>query len=152
MFDCFYFQSGDYAHDITPLHTLSARLHLLRLSNGPTLAFKDIAMQLLGNLFEYMLQKEDESVSTPPASSSSRLSKKRSRCCTIVGATSGDTGSSAEHAFAGRKNIELFMLSPYQRMSAFQTAQMYSIDAKNVHNIAVKGMGVRPSYVQPSRR
>jgi threonine synthase len=107
--------------DITPLKTLEPGLHLLQLSNGPTLAFKDIAMQLLGNLFEDALSRSD-----------SRLK--------ILGATSGDTGSAAEHALRGKKNIQVFMLSPHGRMSDFQRAQMFSLQDANIHNLAVKGV------------
>ncbi len=107
--------------DITPLKTLEPGLHLLALSNGPTLAFKDIAMQLLGNLFEDVLSKTH-----------SRLN--------ILGATSGDTGSAAECAMRGKKNLQVFMLSPHGRMSAFQRAQMYSLQDANIHNLAVKGV------------
>ena len=107
--------------DITPLKTLEPGLHLLALSNGPTLAFKDIAMQLLGNLFEDVLSRKG-----------SRLN--------ILGATSGDTGSAAEHAMRGKKNLQVFMLSPHGRMSAFQRAQMYSLQDANIHNLAVKGV------------
>jgi len=106
--------------DITPLRTLEPGLHLLALSNGPTLAFKDIALQLLGNLFEEVLSKTN-----------SRLN--------ILGATSGDTGSAAEYAMRGKKNLQVFMLSPHGRMSAFQRAQMYSLQDANIHNLAVKG-------------
>ncbi len=106
--------------EITPLKTLEPGLHLLQLSNGPTLAFKDIALQLLGRLFESELARKGE-----------RLN--------ILGATSGDTGSAAEYAMRGRKNIQVFMLSPHQRMSEFQRAQMYSLQDANIHNLAVKG-------------
>ncbi|HMN66025.1 MAG TPA: threonine synthase [Burkholderiaceae bacterium] len=107
--------------EITPLHTLEPGLHLLRLSNGPTLAFKDVAMQLLGQLFEYVLAKEGRQLN-------------------ILGATSGDTGSAAEYAMRGRRGIRVFMLSPYGRMSPFQTAQMFSLDDPNIFNIAVDGV------------
>lgn len=107
--------------DITPVDKLYHDIYLLKLSNGPTLAFKDIAMQFLGNAFEYVLNQKNQ-----------RL--------TIIGATSGDTGSAAEYALKGKKNIEVFMMSPYGKMSEFQRAQMYSLDDKNIHNIAIKGM------------
>lgn len=107
--------------EITPVSRIYDDLYLLELSNGPTLAFKDMAMQFLGNVFEYVLAKKGE-----------RL--------TVVGATSGDTGSAAEYALRGKENIEVFMLSPYGKMSDFQRAQMYSLDDKNIHNIAIKGM------------
>ncbi len=107
--------------DITPLKTLEPGLHILELSNGPTLAFKDVAMQLLGNLFEYVLEKRGEQIN-------------------IVGATSGDTGSAAEYAMRGKHRVNVFMLSPHGKMSPFQRAQMYSLQDANIYNIAVKGM------------
>lgn len=106
---------------ITPVTTLETGLHILECSNGPTLAFKDIAMQLLGNLFEYALAKQGDELN-------------------ILGATSGDTGSSAEYAMRSKKGIRVFMLSPHKRMSAFQTAQMFSLQDKNIFNIAVRGV------------
>ncbi|MGH8801081.1 MAG: threonine synthase, partial [Casimicrobiaceae bacterium] len=106
--------------DITPLVTLEPGLFVLRLSNGPTLAFKDLALQLLGNLFEHVLGGER-------------------RVLNILGATSGDTGSSAEQAMRGKRGIAVFMLSPHGRMSAFQQAQMYALDEPNIHNLAVEG-------------
>jgi threonine synthase len=113
-------RNGSVAADITPLRWLCSGLALLELSNGPTLAFKDMAMQLLGALFEYVLRERG-----------GRLN--------ILGATSGDTGSAAEHALRGRAGIDVFMLSPQGRMSAFQRAQMYSLQDANIHNIAVAG-------------
>ncbi len=107
--------------DITPLKTLEPGFHILALSNGPTLAFKDIAMQLLGNLFEYTLAKTGEELN-------------------ILGATSGDTGSSAEYAMRGKKGIRVFMLSPDGKMSRFQTAQMFSLQDENIFNIAIRGV------------
>jgi len=107
--------------DVTPLRTLEPGLHLLGLSHGPTLAFKDIAMQLLGALFEQALAQKGETLN-------------------ILGATSGDTGSAAEYAMRGRRNIRVFMLSPHKRMSAFQSAQMYSLQDANIHNLAVRGV------------
>jgi threonine synthase len=106
--------------DITPLSTLEPGLHLLHLSNGPTLAFKDIALQLLGNLFDHALRDNG-------------------RPLNILGATSGDTGSSAEHAMRGKRRIAVFMLSPRGRMSAFQQAQMYALHDPNIHNLAIEG-------------
>jgi threonine synthase len=108
------------SEDITPLKTLEPGLHLLQLSNGPTLAFKDIAMQLLGNLFEDALSRSNAKLN-------------------ILGATSGDTGSAAEYALRGKKNVNVFMLSPHERMSEFQRAQMFSLQDANIHNLAVKG-------------
>jgi threonine synthase len=112
---------GDDAGQITPLRELEAGLFLLELSNGPTLAFKDMAMQLLGNLFEYVLDRAGQDLN-------------------ILGATSGDTGSSAEYAMRGKRHIRVFMLSPYGKMSRFQTAQMYSLQEPNIVNIAVRGV------------
>jgi threonine synthase len=109
------------SEEITPLITLERGLHLLRLSNGPTLAFKDIALQLLGHLFERVLAEKGQTLN-------------------ILGATSGDTGSAAEYAMRGKKGIRVFMLSPHGRMSAFQRAQMFSLPDPNIHNLAVKGV------------
>jgi threonine synthase len=113
------------AQVITPLRTLQetegTKLVLQALSNGPTLAFKDMAMQLLGNLFEYALAKNHSELN-------------------IFGATSGDTGSAAEYAMRGKKGIRVFMLSPHKKMSAFQTAQMFSLQDPNIINIAVNGV------------
>ena len=106
---------------ITPLTTLEPGLHLLGLSNGPTLAFKDMAMQLLGNLFEYALAKSGERIN-------------------ILGATSGDTGSSAEYAMRGKRGVNVFMLSPQGKMSPFQAAQMFSLQDANIFNIAIRGV------------
>jgi threonine synthase len=107
--------------DITPLRTLEPELHILQLSNGPTLAFKDMAMQLLGHLFEYVLTRRDAEIN-------------------ILGATSGDTGSSAEHAMKGKRGVRVFMLSPLGKMSPFQCAQMFSLQDANIFNIAVRGV------------
>jgi threonine synthase len=106
---------------ITPLRTLEPGVHILELSNGPTLAFKDMAMQLLGNLFEYALAKQHDELN-------------------ILGATSGDTGSAAEYAMRGKRGIRVFMLSPHGKMSSFQRAQMYSLQDPNIFNIAITGM------------
>ena len=107
--------------EIVPLKKLGDGFYLEALSNGPTLAFKDMAMQLLGNLFEYEL-------------------KRRGAQLNILGATSGDTGSAAEYAMRGKQGIRVFMLSPEGRMSAFQQAQMFSLQDENIHNIAIEGV------------
>lgn len=112
---------GENAADIAPVRTLEPGLHILALSNGPTLAFKDMAMQLLGNLFEYALAQHHESIN-------------------ILGATSGDTGSAAEYAMRGKRGVRVFMLSPHGKMSPFQRAQMYSLQDPNIHNLAVRGV------------
>ncbi len=114
-------RNGGNAAEITPLTRLEDGLYTQELSNGPTLAFKDMAMQLLGNLFEYVLEQRGESIN-------------------ILGATSGDTGSAAEYAMRGKHNVKVFMLSPDGKMSAFQRAQMYSLTDANIFNIAVRGM------------
>ncbi|HEU5295397.1 MAG TPA: threonine synthase [Burkholderiaceae bacterium] len=106
---------------ITPLRALEPGLWVEGLSNGPTLAFKDMAMQLLGALFEYELARRGE-----------RLN--------ILGATSGDTGGAAEYAMRGKRDLQVFMLSPNGRMSPFQQAQMFSLQDANIHNIAVDGV------------
>lgn len=107
--------------EITPLKQVQPGLYLEALSNGPTLAFKDMAMQLLGNLFEYELGRRGETLN-------------------ILGATSGDTGSAAEYAMRGKKGVRVFMLSPHGRMSPFQQAQMFSLQDANIHNIAIEGV------------
>ena len=109
------------SEEITPARQLQPGVHILGLSNGPTLAFKDLAMQLLGNLFEYVLERSGQELN-------------------ILGATSGDTGSSAEYAMRGKRGIRVFMLSPHRKMSPFQTAQMYSLQDPNIHNIALRGV------------
>ena len=106
---------------IVPVRTLEPGLHIEALSNGPTLAFKDMAMQLLGNLFEYELARRGEQLN-------------------IFGATSGDTGSAAEYAMRGKKGVRVFMTSPHGRMSPFQQAQMFSLMDENIHNIAIEGV------------
>jgi threonine synthase len=107
--------------EIVPLTKLEEGLQLEALSNGPTLAFKDMAMQLLGNLFEYELARRGEQLN-------------------ILGATSGDTGSAAEYAMRGKQGVRVFMLSPHGRMSPFQQAQMFSLMDDNIHNIAIEGV------------
>ena len=106
---------------IVPLRPLEPGVCVLALSNGPTLAFKDMAMQLLGHLFEYELAR-------------------RGRTLNILGATSGDTGSAAEYAMRGKVGVNVFMLSPRGRMSPFQQAQMFSLMDANIHNIAIEGV------------
>ncbi|WP_431273296.1 threonine synthase [Variovorax ureilyticus] len=107
--------------DIVPLRELEDGVYIEALSNGPTLAFKDMAMQLLGNLFEYELARRGEQLN-------------------ILGATSGDTGSAAEYAMRGKKGVRVFMTSPDGRMSPFQQAQMFSLQDENIHNIAISGV------------
>jgi threonine synthase len=113
--------------EIVPIKALKTKaapgavVYLEALSNGPTLAFKDMAMQLLGNLFEYELTRRNAELN-------------------IFGATSGDTGSAAEYAMRGKKGVRVFMTSPEGRMSPFQQAQMFSLLDANIHNIAIQGV------------
>jgi len=106
---------------MVPLKPLKGGMSLVGLSEGPTLAFKDMAMQFLGQVFEYVLER-------------------RGTTLNILGATSGDTGSAAEYAMRGKRGVTVFMLSPQGRMSAFQRAQMYSLQDDNIHNIALDGV------------
>lgn len=107
--------------EIVPLKQLEPGVYLQALSNGPTLAFKDMAMQLLGHLFEYELARRGEELN-------------------ILGATSGDTGSAAEYAMKGKQGVRVFMTSPHGRMSPFQQAQMFSLPDANIHNLAIEGV------------
>ena len=116
-----YTQATYGSEAIVPVRRLEPGLHIEALSNGPTLAFKDMAMQLLGNLFEYELARRGQTLN-------------------ILGATSGDTGSAAEYALRGKRGVRVFMLSPQGRMSPFQQAQMFSLQDPNLHNIAVAGV------------
>ena len=109
------------ADAVVPLTAIGDGVTLVGLSEGPTLAFKDMAMQFLGQVLEYALSRSD-------------------RALNILGATSGDTGSAAEYALRGKEGIAVFMLSPQGRMSDFQRAQMYSLEDENIHNIAVEGV------------
>lgn len=109
-----------FGDPVVPVTELSDDVWLAHLSEGPTAAFKDMAMQLLGQLFEYELGR-------------------RGQVLTILGATSGDTGSAAEYAMRGRHGITVFMLSPQGRMSPFQQAQMFSLDDPHIVNLAVAG-------------
>lgn len=112
---------GRFAHGaVTPLAQLDGQHWLLELFHGPTLAFKDVALQLLGLLFEKFLARQDKHL-------------------TVVGATSGDTGSAAIDALAGRDKVDIFMLHPDGRISDVQRRQMTTVRAPNVHNIAIGG-------------
>jgi threonine synthase len=112
---------SSFAHDgVTPLVQLDAQHWLLELFHGPTLAFKDVALQLVGLLFEKFLGPRDTHI-------------------TVIGATSGDTGSAAIDALAGRDKVDIFMLHPLGRVSDVQRRQMTTVLAPNVHNIAIEG-------------
>jgi threonine synthase len=108
------------SQEVVPLHALDDGIALVGLSEGPTLAFKDMAMRFLGEALDFVLGRTGEVLN-------------------ILGATSGDTGSAAEYALRGRDRLAVFMLSPQGRMSIFQRAQMYSLLDDNVHNIVVDG-------------
>lgn len=112
---------ANFGSEVVPLRPLTGGITLVGLSEGPTLAFKDMAMQLLGELLEHVLEQKDQTL-------------------TILGATSGDTGSAAEHALRGKERVSVVMLSPQGRMSPFQRAQMYSLTDDNIHNVAVEGV------------
>lgn len=114
------YTSQIFCDEITPLIKLDEKNYVLDLNNGPTLAFKDVALQFLGNTFEYILTKIDSTTN-------------------ILTATSGDTGSAAIEAVKGKERLNIFVLTPKDRMSQFQSAQMYSVMEPNVFNIAIKG-------------
>ena len=112
---------GRFAHEgVTPLVQLDHQHWLLELFHGPTLAFKDVALQLLGQLFERFLKDSDQHL-------------------TIIGATSGDTGSAAIDGVAGREKVDIFMLHPLGRVSDVQRRQMTTVRAPNVYNVAIEG-------------
>ena len=109
-----------HADDVAPLVDLGGGLHLMELFHGPTLAFKDIALQLVGRLFDYELTRRGERV-------------------TIVGATSGDTGSAAIEACRDRQNVDIVILHPAGRVTEVQRRQMTTVQSANVHNVALDG-------------
>ena len=112
---------SSFAHsDVAPLKEIGTNTWLLELFHGPTLAFKDIALQLVGQMFDYELAKRHERI-------------------TIVGATSGDTGSAAIEACKGRAALNIVILHPHNRTSEVQRRQMTTIESPNVHNIAIEG-------------
>lgn len=119
--ECIYTEAVFNSKKITSVRTLSNGLKIRALSNSPMLAFKNMATQFLGNMFEYVLNKEGWHLN-------------------ILGATSGDIGSAAECTLRGKKGINVLMLSPEGKMSAFRRAQMHSLQGANIHNIAVEGM------------
>ncbi|GBE83441.1 tryptophan synthase beta subunit-like PLP-dependent enzyme [Sparassis latifolia] len=114
---------------VTPVKKLGARMYVLELFHGPTFAFKDVALQLLGNLFEFFLVRKNAR-----KDAAEKLDK-----LTVVGATSGDTGSAAIYGLRNKANISIFILHPKGRVSPIQEAQMTTITDANVHNIAVNG-------------
>jgi threonine synthase len=118
------------APDVTPLVTLDAskKLHLLELFHGPTFAFKDVALQFVGNLFEYFLVRRNAN-----KSSASR------EHLTVIGATSGDTGSAAIYGLRGKQDVSVFIMYPNGKVSPIQEAQMTTVPDQNVHNLRVEG-------------
>ncbi|KIY67453.1 tryptophan synthase beta subunit-like PLP-dependent enzyme [Cylindrobasidium torrendii FP15055 ss-10] len=117
--------------DVTPLRKLDDKTFVLELWHGPTWAFKDVALQCLGNLFEYFLKRRNAKHAAAGDQKSEKL--------TVVGATSGDTGSAAIYGLRNKANISIFILHPKGRVSPVQEAQMTTVTDANVHNIAVKG-------------
>ena len=114
--------------DVSPLHRVSEHEWCLELWHGPTFAFKDVALQLLGNLFEYLLVRRNKGGSD-----------REKHTLTVLGATSGDTGSAAIAGLRAKANIHIFILHPHNRVSPIQEAQMTTILDENVHNLAVDG-------------
>ncbi|MDD9901860.1 MAG: threonine synthase [Alphaproteobacteria bacterium] len=111
---------GVFEGGVAPIKELSSGFYLMELFHGPTLAFKDVAMQFLGHVFDHLLKHEKKKI-------------------TIVGATSGDTGSAAIHAFAGKDTADIFILHPKGRVSDVQRRQMTTVHDANVRNIAIEG-------------
>ncbi|CED82100.1 Pyridoxalphosphate-dependent enzyme/predicted threonine synthase [Phaffia rhodozyma] len=121
---------GTFRHpETTPLHQIASNEYILELFHGPTFAFKDVALQFLGNLFEYFLKRRN----------AAKKEGEQKEKLTIVGATSGDTGSAAIYGVRGKEDISIFMLFPKGRVSPIQEAQMTSVLDSNVHCIAVEG-------------
>ncbi|RHZ16812.1 hypothetical protein DYB31_000589 [Aphanomyces astaci] len=121
------FGDANYRHkDVAPLVKVKDNLHVLELFHGPTFAFKDIALQFLGHLFEYFLERKNKHSDSVHQ-------------VTVVGATSGDTGSSAIYGLRNKKNVEVFILYPNGRVSDIQEQQMTSVLDDSVHNLAVQG-------------
>ena len=113
------YQNFDHKN-IAPLVNIEKNKYILELFYGPTFAFKDYALQFLGNLFSHVLQNMNKKI-------------------TVLGATSGDTGSAAIDAFKGKDDIQVFILHPYQNVSEVQRRQMTTVSDQNIHNIALKG-------------
>ncbi|KAF4126395.1 threonine synthase [Geosmithia morbida] len=116
------------APETTPLVHLRDNLYLLELFHGPTFAFKDVALQFLGNLFEYFLVRKNKG----------KTGRDRHHL-SVVGATSGDTGSAAIYGLRGKKDVSVFILHPKGRVSPIQESQMTTVLDENVHNLAVTG-------------
>lgn len=121
------------ARDVAPLKKLNGgagrELHLLELFHGPTFAFKDVALQFVGNLFEYFLVRRNKN----------KTSHDAREHLTVIGATSGDTGSAAIYGLRGKKDVSVFIMHPKGKVSPIQEAQMTTVLDANVHNLAVEG-------------
>ncbi|KAJ3543336.1 hypothetical protein NM688_g5864 [Phlebia brevispora] len=115
--------------DVARVKRLNDRTYILELFHGPTFAFKDVALQLLGNLFEFFLARRN----------ARKDAGEQQEQLTVVGATSGDTGSAAIYGLRNKSNVSIFILHPKGRVSPIQEAQMTTVTDANVHNIAVKG-------------
>lgn len=117
--------------EVTPLKELDPKsgLYLLELFHGPTYAFKDVALQFVGNLFEYFLVRRNQGITDP----------EKKQKITVVGATSGDTGSAAIYGLRGKKDVSVFILYPTGRISPIQEEQMATVEDANVHTVSVKG-------------
>ncbi|CAG8555503.1 4750_t:CDS:2 [Acaulospora morrowiae] len=116
---------------VTPLKKIKERFYILELFHGPTFAFKDVALQFLGNLFEYLLERKNRENVLDGKGRNDRI--------TVLGATSGDTGSAAIYGLRGKKDISVFILHPRGKVSSVQEAQMTTVLDENVHNLAVEG-------------
>lgn len=110
--------------EICPTQKIQEKIYVLELFHGPTYAFKDVALQMLGNLFEYFLAREEDP---------------RRKNLTVIAATSGDTGSAAIHGLSGKKHVECFVLFPEGRVSPVQEKQMTTCADPNVHCLSIKG-------------
>ncbi|KAG8859690.1 threonine synthase [Tulasnella sp. 330] len=132
--------SGFRHPDVTPTKKVERKdgkdVWVLELWHGPTFAFKDVALQLLGNLFEFFLKRKNKRLEKSKGSALTEVEKEK---ITVVGATSGDTGSAAIYGLRGKENVSIFILHPKDRVSPIQEAQMTTITDANVHNVAVKG-------------
>lgn len=119
------------ANDVTPIKPIDEEkgLYLLELFHGPTYAFKDVALQFVGNLFEYFLKRRNANAKTV----------EERETITVVGATSGDTGSAAIYGLRGKKDVSVFILYPTGRISPIQEEQMATVEDANVHTLSVKG-------------
>ncbi|KAJ1924658.1 threonine synthase, partial [Linderina pennispora] len=115
--------------EVTPLVGLDGKTHILELFHGPTYAFKDVALQFLGNLFEFFLERRN----------AQKAAGEAEHKITVVGATSGDTGSAAIYGLRGKKNVSVFILHPEGRVSPIQEAQMTTVLDANVHNVSIAG-------------